>query len=256
MATDGAEFQNNIPIFQSKKNKEEVVMNAENNYQDNIIYLINLKQNNSANSDKVDFLPELSHGHHKDVSSKVGHGPEYPIDSLREGVPDSVYRIKKKVSSFIKNENSSMVRNIIDDDDIFSNLSNEYILILSELLAEDKISGQKYIAKIIDNSDDELTLGMVKNKAIYNFLNRENKIKLIKKLLKNPWLPKEETKLILDIIGKNDRKILDNISFQNNPVIQEKDNSDNNYREHNSESNDETQFIKKRNKYDDFLTEF
>jgi hypothetical protein len=222
MATDGAEPQNNIPFFQNKKKNRDLLINPENTQHDNIIYLINLKPNNGNSA------PEL-----------------LPADF-------ALHNHEKKIVSLIKNENSNMVRNIIDDDDIFSNLSNEYKLILSELLSDDKVSGQKYIAKILDHADDELTLAMVKNKVIYNFLNRENKIKIIKKLLKNPWLPQEETKLILDIIGKNDRNILDNIDFQNkNEQIIE-----NQYREHSSESNNESPYNRKRNKYDDFLTEF
>jgi hypothetical protein len=236
-------------------------MNSENSQPDNIIYILNnRKKINYFHGDieKSDYLPEIAYINHKNLSFNEDYDSENKINSRMDS--DSEYRMKKKIASMIKKENTKMARNIIDDEELFNNLTNEYKLILSELLADDKVSGQEYISKILDHTDDDLILAMVKNKVVYNFLNRTNKIKIIEKLLKNPWLRKEETKLILEIISKGDRNILDNISLQNRhnlealnrpPAPEPKFVNDN--------SNADDYFpgnSKQRNKYDDFLTDY
>jgi hypothetical protein len=204
-------------------------MNPESNNQDNIFYLINLPPNKDEKPHPV------------------------PDDAKKT---ENILKNKKIITAFLKNENTKMAHNIIDDQEIFSTLTNEVKLVLSELLAHDKITGQEYIGKILDNTDDELTLAIVKNKVVYNFLNRNNKIKLIDKLLQNPWLPNEEASIILDIIRKTDRNILDNLNFPAKPPISAE--PENMYREHSSESNEYfyEKPEKKRNKYDDYLSDY
>lgn len=96
----------------------------------------------------------------------------------------------KEITSFIQDENLSMAKEIINNQDIFSNLNNEYKLVLADVLNNDRINGQKYLHKIIENSDDDLILLIARNKKIYHNLNRENKLIVNAKLLKNPWLTK------------------------------------------------------------------
>lgn len=102
--------------------------------------------------------------------------------------------ITRHFLNIIKNENYQMAKNIIDNDNVFNGLNNKYRLILSTLLTQDSDSGQEYISKILDNSNDDFIIFFAKNKALFKKLSRENKNIVIKRLHLNPWLFSDKEK--------------------------------------------------------------
>lgn len=94
----------------------------------------------------------------------------------------------KKVDFLLKNENIETVKQIINNDSIFLNLNNNQLLVLIQIIINDKNNSQPYLKKIIDYGDHELIFSIAKNKSIYYHLNRENKHMVNSKLNKNPWI--------------------------------------------------------------------
>src|SRR6185436_13002913 len=102
-----------LTLFQINK-KEDLVMCPESNYQENFFNLIN------SQPIKDEKLPSV------------------PGDAKK---PENILTNNKIITAILKNENCKMIRNIIDDEKLFNSLSNGFKLILSEMLANDKVTG-------------------------------------------------------------------------------------------------------------------
>ncbi len=114
--------------------------------------------------------------------------------------PEKKDENRNKFLSLIKNENLQMICNIIEKEELFKKLNNEFKFVLAEHLSHEKTLGQEYITKILKNSDDELILLIVKNKEIYNNLNRNNRFIVMERLLSSPWISSEETKKMVNFV--------------------------------------------------------